>query len=225
MLHLVLGVLIVKWLIWSVALGSGTSGGVLAPVMMIGAGTGALMSYGLPDMGPGFWAMIGLGAMLSGTLRVPMTAIVFTVEQTHDWNMLLPLLLGCVASYTVSTVLLRRSILTEKVARRGYHVSSEYAIDPAGTAVRARGNAKTKDNSGCGQHGSKMQYEQISVEESENQRLLPVVDGLGSLAGVVTRSELQKKLQEKQAQERLRRCEKLCRTSRWWRIRKNRCGR
>ena len=60
-LHLVLGVLIVKWLIWSVALGSGTSGGVLAPVMMIGAGLGALMSYGLPDMGPGFWAMIGLG--------------------------------------------------------------------------------------------------------------------------------------------------------------------
>ena len=88
------------------------------------------MSYGLPEMGPGFWAMIGLGAMLSGTLRVPMTAIVFTVEQTHDWNMLLPLLLGCVASYAVSTLLLRRSILTEKVARRGYHVSSEYAIDP-----------------------------------------------------------------------------------------------
>ena len=70
-LHLVLGVLIVKWLIWSVALGSGTSGGVLAPVMMIGAGLGALMSYGLPDMGQGFWAMIGLGRCLAELCGCP----------------------------------------------------------------------------------------------------------------------------------------------------------
>ncbi|MGB7438805.1 MAG: chloride channel protein [Candidatus Acidiferrum sp.] len=198
MLHLVLGVLIVKWLIWSVALGSGTSGGVLAPVMMIGAGTGALMSYVLPDMGPGYWAMIGLGAMLSGTLRVPMTAIVFTVEETHDWNMLLPLLLGCVASYAVSTLLLRRSILTEKVARRGYHVSSEYAVDPLELLYAREVMRKPKIILGA-DSWIEDAVRQISVEESENQRLLPVVDGLGSLAGVVTRSELQKKLQEKQA--------------------------
>ena len=208
MLHLVLGVLIVKWLIWSVALGSGTSGGVLAPVMMIGAGTGALMSYVLPDMGPGYWAMIGLGAMLSGTFRVPMTAIVFTVEETHDWNMLLPLLLGCVASYAVSTLLLRRSILTEKVARRGYHVSSEYAVDPLELLYAREVMRKPKIILGA-DSWIEDAVRQISVEESENQRLLPVVDGLGSLAGVVTRSELQEKLQEKQAAgERLRRCEK-----------------
>jgi H+/Cl- antiporter ClcA/predicted transcriptional regulator len=197
-LHLVLGVLIVKWLIWSVALGSGTSGGVLAPVMMIGAGLGALMSYGLPDMGPGFWAMIGLGAMLSGTLRVPMTAIVFTVEQTHDWNMLLPLLLGCVASYMMSTVLLRRSILTEKVARRGYHVSSEYAIDPlemlyAREVMRAPEVVLTSGST-VGEA-----LEQITADVSGSQRLLPVVDEKGLLAGVLTRGQLYKSQEESKA--------------------------
>ena len=192
-LHLVLGVLIVKWLVWSVALGSGTSGGVLAPVMMIGAGLGALLSYGLPAMGPGFWAMIGLGAMLSGTLRVPMTAIVFTVEQTHDWNMLLPLLLGCVASYTVSTVLLRRSILTEKVARRGYHVSSEYAIDPL-ELLYAREVMRVPDVILPADGTAPDALQLMSADISEKQRLLPVVDERGLLAGVLTRKGLQDQL-------------------------------
>jgi chloride channel protein, CIC family len=194
-LQLVLGVLVVKWLIWSVALGSGTSGGVLAPVMMIGAGMGALLSYGLPEMGPGFWAMIGLGAMLSGTLRVPMTAIVFTVEETHDWNMLLPLLLGCMASYAVSTVLLRRSILTEKVARRGYHVSSEYAVDPLELLYAREVMRKPAVILGAGNTIEEV-LQLLNLDVAEKQRLLPVVDGQGSLAGVLTRNGLRKKLEE-----------------------------
>jgi CBS domain-containing protein len=193
-LHLVLGVLIVKWLIWSVALGSGTSGGVLAPVMMIGAGLGALMSYGLPDAGPGFWALIGIGAMLSGTLRVPMTAIVFTVEQTHDWNLLLPLLLGCVASYAVSAILLRRSILTEKVARRGYHVSSEYAVDPL-ELLYAREVMRTPEVILPADNTLEKGLRGLSVSLGEKQRLLPVVDERGALVGVLTRGDLQKSLE------------------------------
>jgi chloride channel protein, CIC family len=196
-LHLVLGVLIVKWLIWSVALGSGTSGGVLAPVMMIGAGLGALMSYALPDLGVGFWAMIGLGAMLSGTLRVPITAIVFTVEQTHDWNMLLPLLLGCVGSYAVSALLLRRSILTEKVSRRGYHVSSEYAIDPL-ELLYAREVMEAPDVILPVSSTSDEALTLMEADGPANQRLLPVLDELGLLAGVITRSELEKKIKELQ---------------------------
>jgi chloride channel protein, CIC family len=194
-LHLVLGVLIVKWLIWSVALGSGTSGGVLAPVMMIGAAMGALLSYGLPDMGPGYWAMIGLGAMLSGTLRVPMTAIVFTVEQTHDWNMLLPLLLGCVASYAVSTVLLRRSILTEKVARRGYHVSNEYAVDPL-ELLYAREVMSSPEVVLAAGGTPQEALRQMSADPEEKQRLLAVVEPNGSLVGVLTRYGLEDKLRE-----------------------------
>ncbi len=195
-LHLVLGVLIVKWLIWSVALGSGTSGGVLAPVMMIGAGLGALLSYGLPEAGPGFWALIGIGAMLSGTLRVPMTAIVFTVEQTHDWNLLLPLLLGCVASYAVSAVLLRRSILTEKVARRGYHVSSEYAVDPL-ELLYAREVMRTPEVILSADRALDEDLRAVNSGPREKQRLLPVIDGHGALVGVLTHSDLQKGLEER----------------------------
>lgn len=195
MLHLVLGILIVKWIIWASALGSGTSGGVLAPLMMLGGALGALMSYVLPDMGLGFWAMIGLGSMLSGALRVPLTAIVFTVEETHDWNMLLPLLIACVAAFAVSAFLLRRSILTEKVARRGYHVSSEYAVDPLELlyarevmrvpAVILDAN-KTVDDA----------VTQLSCDVTESQRLLPVVDEFGLLEGVLKRGQLEKDFKE-----------------------------
>jgi len=195
-------VLIVKWLIWAVALGSGTSGGVLAPVMMIGAGMGALLSYALPDMGPGFWAMIGLGAMLSGTLRVPMTAIIFTVEQTHDWNMLLPLLLGCASSYAVSTLLLRRSILTEKVARRGYHVSAEYAVDPL-ELLYAREVMRAPELILQAEGTIYEAAQQVRADLTENQRLLPVADAHGILVGVLTRSALQKKLEDVQAGGRM----------------------
>lgn len=188
-LHLVIGVLVVKWLIWSVALGSGTSGGVLAPVMMIGGALGALLSYGLPDMGPGFWAMIGIGATLSAALRVPMTAIVFTVEQTHDWNMLLPLLIGCVVSYAVSTLLLRRSILTEKVARRGYHLSAEYAVDPL-ELLYVREVMRTNVVALPANALLREVEQSLRGDHRQAQRLLPVVDAQGVLQGVVTRADL-----------------------------------
>ena len=191
-LQLVLGVLIVKWLIWSVALGSGTSGGVLAPVMMIGGALGALLSYGLPEMGPGFWAMIGIGATLSAALRVPMTAIVFTVEQTHDWNMLLPLLIGCTVSYAFSTLLLRRSILTEKVARRGFHLSAEYAVDPL-ELLYVREVMRTDFFAARSSDLLCKATEQPFLRERTRQRLLPVVDDNGILQGLVTRAELRRK--------------------------------
>jgi chloride channel protein, CIC family len=185
-LHLVFGVLIVKWVIWSVDLGSGTSGGVLAPVMMIGGALGALLSYGLPNMGPGFWVLIGIAGVLSGTLRVPMTAIIFTVEETHDWNMFLPLLLGSVAAYAASTLLLKRSILTEKVARRGYHLSCEYSVDPLELLyVREVMRPKVAVLPAKSTIGEILPL--LRAEVSQKQRLLPVVDAEGKLAGLVTR--------------------------------------
>lgn len=188
-LHLVFGVLIVKWLIWAVDLGSGTSGGVLAPVMMIGGALGALLSYGLPNVGPGFWVLIGIAGVLSGTLRVPMTAIIFTIEETHDWNMFLPLLLGSVASYAVSALLLRRSILTEKVARRGYHLTCEYAIDPLELLYARevmRPNVMVLPAGGT--IGSVLPA--LDDRDRQWQRLLPVVQSDGTLLGVLPRSDV-----------------------------------
>jgi H+/Cl- antiporter ClcA len=120
----------VKWSIWALALGSGTSGGVLAPLLMMGAALGGLESRFLPDEGAGFWPLISLGAILGGTMRSPLTGIFFTLELTHDYRAALPLLVAVSVAHAFTVLLLRRSILTEKVERRGYHVSREYAIDP-----------------------------------------------------------------------------------------------
>lgn len=120
----------VKWTIWSFALGSGTSGGVLAPLLMLGCALGGIAGLVLPDEGQGFWALIGMGAVLGGMMRAPLTGVVFTLELTHDLDALLPLLIACACAHGVSVLLMKRSILTEKVARRGFHLSREYAVDP-----------------------------------------------------------------------------------------------
>lgn len=126
----ILVLLIVKAIAWSVALGSGTSGGVLAPLLMIGGATGTVMAHWLPTGDASLWAVIGMGAIMGGTMRSPLTGIVFMLELTHDWNALPGLLIGSVAALAVTVLLLRRSILTEKLARRGHHIAREYSVDP-----------------------------------------------------------------------------------------------
>ena len=122
--------LIVKAVIWSVSLGSGTSGGVLAPLLIMGGTLGALEGNWIPVGTPAVWAMLGMAAMVGGTMRAPLTAAVFTLELTRDVDALLPLLLACTAAFAVTVLLMPRSILTEKVARRGHHLSRETAVDP-----------------------------------------------------------------------------------------------
>src|SRR5579864_2332788 len=128
--HVILGVLLVKWFIWAVSLGSGTSGGVLAPLLMMGGALGGLEAMFLPNEGSGFWPLISMGAILGGTMRSPFTSIVFAFELTHDANVFLPLLVGSMIAHGFTVLTLKRSILTEKVARRGFHLSREYAVDP-----------------------------------------------------------------------------------------------
>ncbi|HWH21597.1 MAG TPA: chloride channel protein, partial [Solirubrobacterales bacterium] len=129
-LHLIIGILIVKTLIWSLSLGSGTSGGVLAPMLMIGGALGALEAQVFPGVGAGFWPLVGLAGVLGGVMRSPLTGVVFAVELTHRYEALLPLLIGATTAYAISVLILRRSVLTEKVARRGIHLSREYSVDP-----------------------------------------------------------------------------------------------
>jgi len=129
-LSLILGILIVKTLIWSLSLGSGTSGGVLAPTFMIAGALGALEGLALPHVFAGFWAMAGLAAVLGGVMRSPLTGVIFTLELTHAWASLLPLLVAATSAYLVSALILKRSVLTEKVARRGLHLTREYTTDP-----------------------------------------------------------------------------------------------
>ena len=124
------GLMVTKAVIWAVALGSGTSGGVLAPLLIMGGALGALEAHWIPSGDPGLWAALSMGAMMGGTMRSPFTAVAFMVELTHDVNVLPGLLVACVAADAVTVLLMKRSILTEKVARRGYHVTREYIANP-----------------------------------------------------------------------------------------------
>lgn len=124
-----LGLIVAKAIVWAIALGSGTSGGVLAPLLIIGGALGALIGQWVPVADVGLWAMIGMAAMMSGTMRSPLTGIFFLLELTHDFNALPVLLCGCAAALGVTVLLLRRSILTEKLARRGQHIAREYSVD------------------------------------------------------------------------------------------------
>jgi CIC family chloride channel protein len=124
-----LGLMVGKALVWSVALGSGTSGGVLAPLLIIGGALGGLIGQWLPSCGAGLGAMIGMAAMMGGTMRSPLTGMFFLLELTHDLEALPALLVGSVSALGVTVLLMKRSILTEKLARRGQHIAREYSVD------------------------------------------------------------------------------------------------
>ena len=126
--------LVVKAAIWAIALGSGTSGGVLAPLLIIGGSLGAVLAPCLPSADAGFWPVLGMAAMMGGTMRAPLTATIFAVELTGNHHLLLPAVAACMAAYAVTVLLMKRSILTEKLARRGHHITREYSIDLAALA-------------------------------------------------------------------------------------------
>jgi len=192
--HVILGVLLVKWFIWAVSLGSGTSGGVLAPLLMMGGALGGIEAMFLPNEGVGFWPLISMGAVLGGTMRSPFTSIVFAFELTHDGNVFLPLLVGSVVAHAFTVLTLRRSILTEKVARRGYHLSREYAVDPleilfVREVMRPKVVVLPADSTLGAMLGS------LRTEHRREQRLLPVVNDQGQLVGVLTRGDIRERLE------------------------------
>ncbi|MDX8493546.1 chloride channel protein [Mesorhizobium sp. VK22B] len=125
-----LTLLVVKAIIWSVALGSGTSGGVLAPLLIMGGAMGAVLAGILPEATPGFWPLLAMAATMGGTMRAPLTATFFAVELTGNTHLLVPLIAACATAHAVTVLLMKRSILTEKVARRGHHLVREYRVDP-----------------------------------------------------------------------------------------------
>jgi H+/Cl- antiporter ClcA len=129
-MHAATILLLVKMAIWLIALSSGTSGGVLAPLLIMGGALGALEGHFIPFGEAGFWALLGMSAILGGTMRAPLTATFFAVELTGNTHILLPLLVATVAAFTVTVLLMKRSILTERIARRGLHLSREYSVDP-----------------------------------------------------------------------------------------------
>jgi len=176
---------VVKLVIWSGGLGGGTSGGILAPILMMGAALGGVLGHVLPGATPGVWALIGLAGALGGVTRSPFTAIIFAFELTHDANSLLALLVVATVAHLVSVLVLKRSILTEKVARRGFHVMREYSVDPLeATFVR-----EVMDTDVYTVEPSRKLakiYQALPEGSPERrQRLYPVLDADGRLVGVL----------------------------------------
>jgi len=187
----VIGLLIGKAVVWSISLGSGTSGGVLAPLLIIGGALGAIEGRFIHLGDPGLWAMISMAAMMGGTMRSPLTSMIFTLELTHDLNILPALLVSCIAAHALTVLWLRRSILTEKVARRGFHVTREYSVDPL--AVLRVGEVMDRNPPTV---PAQMKVSELSdlianrhPELSHRQGTL-IVDDEGKLAGIITRGDL-----------------------------------
>jgi H+/Cl- antiporter ClcA/CBS domain-containing protein len=184
------GVLLVKSAIWVIALGSGTSGGVLAPLLMMGAALGGVEAMFLPSAGVGFWPLVSMGAILGGAMRAPFTAVLFALELTHDIHVLLPLLVAAMLAHATTVLLLKRSILTEKVARRGFHLSREYSTDPLeilfvrevmrSQLVALPAEAAVED----------LRHTLLREPAQRGQHLYPLVDRQGCLQGVITRKQL-----------------------------------
>lgn len=134
-MKVVLSLCLLKFLSWSIALGSGTSGGTLAPLLTIGAATGALLGGALSQFFPSahisipMAALIGMSAMFAGASRAVLTSIVFAIETTGQSNALLPLLAACIASYFISYLLMENTIMTEKIARRGVKTPTSFEPD------------------------------------------------------------------------------------------------
>jgi CIC family chloride channel protein len=189
------GILLVKSIIWSASLGSGTSGGVLAPLLMMGGALGGILAIFLPHEGAGFWVLISMGAILGGTMRSPFTGVIFTLELTHDFNALLPLLVATVIAHGFTVLVMRRSILTEKVARRGYHLSREYSTDPL-EILFVREVMRTNVVALPASVSQKDLTQLLSNKVPRGQRLYPVINDEHLLVGVVTRNDLQNIVQQ-----------------------------
>jgi H+/Cl- antiporter ClcA len=193
----VLGLLVTKAVIWSIALGSGTSGGVLAPLLIMGGALGAIEGRWLPVGDPALWAMISMAAMMGGTMRSPLTAIAFLLELTHDVELLPGLLVGCVAAHAVTVLLMKRSILTEKVARRGYHVVREYSVSPLARFRVEDMMERDVPTIPADVYGADIVRRLVLQDPVFGRRhSWPLVDHTGALVGILTRGDLLQALNE-----------------------------
>ena len=187
---------VMKLISWSIALGSGTSGGTLAPLFTIGSGAGALMGAAAQWMLPSaaidlrVAALVGMAAIFAGASRALLASVVFAFETTLQPLGLLPLLGGCTASFVTSSLLMRNSIMTEKIARRGVRVPTEYAADFLDTVLVAD-MASSPVVSLAADDSVETVREWIATRgPTTSHQGFPVVDAAGTLTGVLTRRDL-----------------------------------
>jgi H+/Cl- antiporter ClcA/CBS domain-containing protein len=191
-----LSLVLLKLISWAVALSSGTSGGTLAPLFTIGGGLGSLIAAGAMALAPSLGmdvrvaGLVGMAAMFAGASRALLASIVFAFETTRQPMGLLPLLAGCSAAYLVSLLRMKHTIMTERLARRGTPVRTEYAADyldqllvrdhAAANVVTLRGEQTLRE----------VRRWMADGAGGASHQGFPVLDQAGGLIGVVTRRDL-----------------------------------
>ena len=194
--RLALGSLVVlglaKLVAWWVALASGTSGGTLAPILLVGASFGGLVGHAANAVAPGLhaspgaFALVAMAATFGAATRATFTAIVFVFELTGDYKVILPLMLATVVADLVASGLMTESLMTEKLARRGLTVRGDYEVDVMRTTSVAeimttdvrtlRPGATLGDARAC--------------FAATGHGAYPLVDASGACVGIVTRGDL-----------------------------------
>ncbi|XXT69324.1 chloride channel protein [Sorangium sp. So ce693] len=185
-----------KFISWSIALGSGTSGGTLAPLFTIGGGLGAILGLAaaalLPGLGvdPRVAGLVGMAAIFAGASRALLASVVFAFETTRQPMGLLPLLGGCSAAFLVSSLLMRHSIMTEKIARRGARVTVEYAADHLAQITAGEAASRPAVTLAAEDTVETVRAFLLSQAAGSRHQGFPVVDGRGELVGVVTQRDV-----------------------------------
>lgn len=199
-IRFVLSLCLLKFLSWAIALGSGTSGGTLAPLLTIGGATGVLLGsaiiYFFPQSGVAIplAALVGMSAMFAGASRALLTSIIFALETTGQSNALLPLLAACAASYFVSFIIMENTIMTEKIARRGVKTPHSYEPDllekiSVEQVIKENGVVVSEDNT------VKEVKEWLSKEPEYNSNYFIISSNEGEYKGILSSSTIFSNLQ------------------------------
>ena len=178
-----LSLFLVKTAIWGIALGSGTSGGVLAPLLIIGGTMGMCLTSIMPVAAVGFWPLLAMAATMAGTMRVPLTATFFAIEFTGAMHCFLPVMTACVAAYSVTVLVMRRSIMTERLARRGHHVVCEYHV--SAFALTRVADVMTKNVQTVSASMTLSGAAAHLVDPATGHPTFPVIDDNGFVTGII----------------------------------------
>lgn len=190
-LSVVLSLCFLKFISWAIALGSGTSGGTLAPLLTIGGAVGILLGMGIKFLFPEsgiilpLSALVGMAAMFAGSSRALLTSIIFALESTGQSNALLPLLSACLAAYVVSFFLMENTIMTEKIARRG--VKTPYSYEPDLLEKLTVKQVLKSVGMVINEHETiKNIKEQLYLEKGEQQNYFVIADNEGEYKGILS---------------------------------------
>ena len=183
---------VAKLVAWWIALGSGTSGGTLAPLLLIGGSFGSLVGSlalaAVPGLGisPGAFAVVGMAATFGASTRATFTAIVFLFELTRDYQIIVPMMLAAVVADLIAGALMRETLMTEKLFRRGLRVSTEYEVDVLRTTLVADVISRQVDTL----PGNATVADARRKLESGRHGAYPLVDAAGKCVGIVARGDL-----------------------------------